>query len=149
MKRQITPALLLLTGLMGIHPALAATPEQLVVAFQHDYKVWNDQSFKNRQPSGNPDAMKVAEQRYSDMLKKYTRPDFHGEAIAYGSESSHDPAKEKITGKKVAANTAIITTTFAGEYYSPVYEYHFIKEGEQWYLTQLFLVDEDGKYPSL
>jgi hypothetical protein len=54
-----------------------------------------------------------------------------------------------MTAQKIEDSRAIITTQVSGEYYSPVYEYHFVKENRKWYMTQLFLVDEDGKYPSL
>jgi hypothetical protein len=134
---------------MGMTSVMASSPEQLVVAFQHDYKIWNDESFQNRQPDNDGNAMRIAEQNYHALLKKYTKPDFRGEPIAYGSESSHDPLREKMTAQKIEDSRAIITTQVSGEYYSPVYEYHFVKENRKWYMTQLFLVDEDGKYPSL
>lgn len=128
--------------------AMATSPEQMVVAFQHDYKIWNDESFQNRRPD-DVNAMKTAEQNYAALLKKYTQPDFHGEPVAYGSDASHDPAREKIIGKNIQKHEAVITTQLSAEYYSPVYEYHFKQEKQKWYLTQIYLVDEDGKYPSL
>lgn len=149
MKRQIIRFIFLLVGLTSMSAVKATSPEQMVVSFQHDYTIWNDQSFRDRQPGGGNQAMQLAEQNYRAMLKKYTKPDFQGEPIAYGSDSSHDPMREKITAQKIDENSAIITTQVAGEYYSPVYEYHFSKENKKWYLTQIFLVDEDGKYPSL
>lgn len=86
--------------------AMATTPEQMVVAFQHDYKIWNDESFQNRRPD-DVNAMKTAEQNYAALLKKYTQPDFHGEPVAYGSDASHDPAREKIIGKNIQQQEAV------------------------------------------
>lgn len=34
-------------------------------------------------------------------------------------------------------------------YYSSIYEYHLVKQNNNWYLSQIFLNDEDGKYPSV
>jgi len=93
--------------------------------------------------------MLLAQKSWDQLLKKYTKPDFHGEPIAFGSDSDHDPNQEKIISTKIHGSTAIITTRFPMQYYSPVYEYHLKKENKNWYLSQVFLVDEDGKYPSL
>lgn len=82
-------------------------------------------------------------------LKKYTKPDFEGEPIAFGSESSHDPEQEKIIATEITGNIAIVTTKVTQLYYSPIYEYHLVEQNNNWYLSQIFLVDEDGKYPSL
>jgi hypothetical protein len=106
MKRQISHFLFLLAGLMGMTSVMASSPEQLVVAFQHDYKIWNDESFQNRQPDNDGNAMRIAEQNYHALLKKYTKPDFRGEPIAYGSESSHDPLREKMTAQKIEDSRA-------------------------------------------
>lgn len=55
--------------------AMATSPEQMVVAFQHDYKIWNDESFQNRRPD-DANAMKTAEQNYAALLKNIPNPTF-------------------------------------------------------------------------
>ena len=128
---------------------MANTPEQVVIAFQHDYKIWNDQSFQQSQTRDEKDIMPLAQKSWNELLRKYTAPDFEGEPIAFGSESSHDPDLEKVISTKITGDNAVVTTRLSQQYYSPVYEYQLFRDSNTWYLSQIFLVDDDGKYPSL
>jgi hypothetical protein len=58
--------------------------------------------------------MRIAEQNYHALLKKYTKPDFRGEPIAYGSESSHDPLREKMTAQKIEDSRGVVTRRSVG-----------------------------------
>ena len=149
MKRLLIQLVLLSVGLFKTEDMMANTPEQVVIAFQHDYKIWNDQAFQQRQSREAKDIMPFAQKSWNELLKKYTKPDFEGEPIAFGSESSHDPQQEKVISTKITGNVAIVTTRLSQRYCSPVYEYQLFKQSNNWYLSQIFLVDEDGKYPSL
>ncbi|EML0363902.1 hypothetical protein RI835_003298 [Providencia rettgeri] len=149
MKRQLILLVLLSISIFKIGAIQAHTPEQVVIAFQYDYKIWNDQSFQQSQSSETKDTTLLAQKSWNELLKKYTKPDFEGEPIAFGSESSHDPEQEKIIATEITENIAIVTTKVTQLYYSPIYEYHLVKQNNSWYLSQIFLVDEDGKYPSL
>jgi TerC family integral membrane protein len=65
----LTSNLFAILGLRAMYFLLAGVAErfsmlkygQLVVAFQHDYKIWNDESFQNRQPDNDGNAMRIAE----------------------------------------------------------------------------------------
>lgn len=149
MKRHLIHIFLLFVGLVNAGDVLANSPEQIVVAFQRDYKVWNNQSFQLHQSHNDSDVMSLAQKSWNDLLKRYTKPNFRGEPIAFGSESSHDPDQEKIISTKITERIATITTRFPKKYYSPIYEYQLFKENDNWYLSQIFLVDEDEKYPCL
>ncbi|EJD6370324.1 hypothetical protein AB6F62_20630 [Providencia huaxiensis] len=149
MKRQLIQLVLLSISIFKIGDTQAHTPEQVVIAFQHDYKIWNDQTFQQSQSHEAKDITLLAQKSWNELLKKYTKPDFKGEPIVFGSESSHDPEQEKVIAIKITENLAIVTTKFTQVYYSPIYEYHLVKQNNSWYLSQIFLVDEDGKYPSL
>lgn len=149
MKRQLILLVLLSISIFKVGAIQAHTPEQVVIAFQYDYKIWNDQSFQQSQSSETKDTTLLAQKSWNELLKKYTKPDFEGEPIAFGSESSHDPEQEKIIATEITENIAIVTTKVTQLYYSPIYEYHLVKQNNSWYLSQIFLVDEDGKYPSL
>lgn len=152
MKHCFIALCLLLTGFLNITDAIAdtlSTPEEIVVSFQRDYKEWNDRSFALHQTLDGHNVMKYAQQRWDELLKKYTLPNFKGEPVAFGSDTSHDPNQEKILSVVVENNSAIVKTRFPQPYYSPEYEYHLIKQNQRWYLTQLYLVDDDGKYPGL
>ncbi|WP_407198656.1 hypothetical protein [Citrobacter portucalensis] len=136
-------------GFLSAGDILANTPEQVVTAFQRDYKYWNDQSFQRNQNDGKQEVMLQAQKGWNELLKKYTKAGFQGEPIAFGSESSHDPEQEKIISVQITEKIAVVTTKLSRQYYSPIYEYQLSKENDTWYLSQIFLVDDDGKYPSL
>jgi len=144
---------LFLWGLGGRFSAAQAaetsSPAALVRAFQADYLHWNNQLLAIKENQTSDSVMSAAVKTYSEMLTKYTLPDFVGEPVAFGSESLHDPAKEKILTVKTHGGTAVVTTEFPGEYYTPTYEYHLVYQQHRWYLTAVDLVDEDGKFPSL
>lgn len=149
MQRVLIQLVLLSVSLFRAGEILANTPEQVVMAFQHDYKIWNDQTFQQSQTHDGKDIMPLAQKSWNQLLKKYTAPDFEGEPIAFGSESSHDPDLEKVISTKITGDNAVVTTRLSQQYYSPVYEYQLFRDINTWYLSQIFLVDDDGKYPSL
>ncbi|EKT55837.1 MULTISPECIES: hypothetical protein [Morganellaceae] len=149
MKRQLILLVLLSISIFKVGDIQAHTPEQVVIAFQYDYKIWNDQSFQQSQSRETKDTTLLAQKSWNELLKKYTKPGFEGEPIAFGSESSHDPEQEKIIATEITENIATVTTKVTQLYYSPIYEYHLVKQNNSWYLSQIFLVDEGGKYPSL
>lgn len=125
------------------------SPETLVRQFQQDYMEWNNHAFSLRDSKPN-EYMELAGKTWRALLTKYTLPDFVGEPIAFGSESSHDPKKEKILSVKHANNTAVITTQYiVPDGYSPIHKYHLIFQDERWYLTQIYLSDEGQLYPGL
>lgn len=125
------------------------TPDSLVKSFQADYLSWNNYALKADSAHKSIKAMELAEDSYKKLLSKYTQPGFKGEPIAYGSESGHDPQKEKIISSVRTGDNAIVRTEFSRPYYSPIYEYHLVNAQGCWYLNQVYLVDDNGHYPSL
>ncbi|HFZ1497739.1 TPA: hypothetical protein ACIJT1_001462 [Citrobacter freundii] len=149
LKHLLIKLVMLSVGFLSAGDILANTPEQVITAFQRDYKYWNDQSFQRNQNYGKQEVMLLAQKGWNELLKKYTKPGFQGEPIAFGSESSHDPEQENIISVQITEKVATVTTRLSRQYYSPIYEYQLSKENDTWYLSQIFLVDDDGKYPSL
>ena len=148
MKRSI------LTTLMMFSSATSAadwnsTPEAVVRSFQADYLAWNNHAFALDTKLGVADAMPKVEREYAALLRKYTLPDFRGEPIAYGGDSSHDPSKERTISIKTDGDDATVRTEFPDPIYTPIYEYELVKSDGRWYLTQVYLVDEEGRYPGL
>lgn len=121
------------------------SPEALVRQFQADYLQWNNQSFALR----NVQDISVAERAYAELLRKYTLPEFQGEPIAFGSNSSHDPDKEKTISVTIKGSTAILTTQYPELHYTSAYEYHLINQQQRWYLIQVYFIDNKGRYPNL
>jgi hypothetical protein len=145
---------LLLTALLMLSMTTAAadwnsTPEALVRSFQADYLAWNNTAFALDTKLGVSNAMPNVEREYSTLLRKYTLPSFHGEPISYGGDSSHDPSKERTLFVKTDRDRATVRTEFPDPIYTPIYEYELVKAGGRWYLTQVYLVEEEGRYPGL
>ena len=126
-----------------------STPEALVRSFQSDYKIWNDTAASRDPRGGSLSAMEEAQREYDMLLRKYALPDFQGEPIAYGTKSSHDPLAERIISVEREGHRALVKTVFEAELYSPEYEYELERRDGRWYLIQVYLVDEDGRYPGL
>jgi len=125
-------------------------PEQLVLAFMRDYMAWNDRSYLASKGNHSQAVNRKIESDYQALLRKYCRPDFSGEPIAYGSESSHDPAKEKIVSVSIASSSAVVATQHTGDTgFVADYEYQFVFTKGRWYLEQVYYVDEGKKYPGL
>jgi hypothetical protein len=125
------------------------TPQFLVRSFQTDYCVWNDYAMSLSEKHDPIESMRLAEQAYKKLLSKYTLPEFSGEPIAYGSDPSYDARHENILFVDINEERAIVRTEFTAPTYSPIYEYELVMKNNRWYLTQIFLVDEDGRYPGL
>lgn len=126
------------------------SPEILVRQFQQDYMEWNDYAFSLM--GSKPDEYtELADKAWRRLLTKYTLPDFVGEPIAFGSESSHDLKKEKILSVVKSTNNITVVTTqyIVPDGYSPIYEYYLIFQDGRWYLTQVYFVDEGQLYPGL
>lgn len=123
------------------------TPESVVLAFMADYTDWNRRAYEraDADPGGA-----IAQAEYRELLRKYCRPGFSGKLIAFGSESSHDPAREAILSMATRGETAIVRTRLTKRYnLTSEYEYHLTFEDGRWYLDEIYFVDEEGKWESL
>lgn len=127
-----------------------ASPEALVRAFQADYLRWNNDAVVFDAKHGTLTALDMAEVEYAKLLKKYCRPDFKGEPIAFGDESSHDPAKEHTLSVQVSEPNAVVRTELHRKSgYRPVFEYELLKVDGRWYLLQIYLLDKGQRIPGL
>lgn len=142
---------LLLSLLLIFGPAWAGSegPEATVRAFQADYVRWNQAAVERDEKMGTLEAMRLTEAAYAELLAKYTLPGFKGEPIAYGDQPSHDPAREQVIETRLDGDSAIVRSQFKRDGYSPIYEYELVRSDGRWYLTQVYLVDSDGRYPGL
>lgn len=69
MKRQLILLVLLSISIFKVGAIQAHTPEQVVIAFQYDYKIWNDQSFQQSQSSETKDTTLLAQKSWNELLK--------------------------------------------------------------------------------
>ena len=145
MKRSIH----LILGVLSLSANASETPDDLVKSFQADFLAWNNYAMQADSKHNPTEAIRLAEKSYRKLLSKFTLPEFKGEPIAYGTESDHDPQKEKIISTVINGDNAIVRTEFPRPYYTPIYEYHLVNVQGRWYLKQVYLVDDEGHYPGL
>ena len=120
------------------------TPSKLTIEFIKDYKKWNDLAYSLNQ---NGKEYEIIEKEYKKIISKYCLEGKIHQGISFGSDSNHCPEREKIKTDK-----AIITTKFKDkmfDYLESDYEYHYIKVNDKWYLEEIYLIDEEGKYEGL
>lgn len=128
-----------------------ADPESLVKRFIEDYRAWNDRSHLRCEQDDSPQALETAEADYADLLKRYCRPGFTGEPIAFGSTSSHHPDTERVLSvTSDGPRCVVMTLNRDATGFQARYEYSLICENERWYLEALDYIDADGdRLPSL
>lgn len=126
-----------------------SAPEELVRMFQADYFNWNNAAVALDHDSDPEGAMAEAEARYAKLLTRYTMPGFKGYGVTFGDDPAHDPARERVLESRIDGDSALVRTEFTQDGYSPVYEYELMKSDGRWYLTEIYLVDSDGRHPGL
>lgn len=143
---------LLIMSLIVFQNAISQNnPEQLTKEFIKGYKVWNDLAFQLDQDK-NPSASSLAEKSYKELIQKYCDKNKVYQFLAFGSNSLHSPEEEIVTKTKIKHNKAIVSTRFKDknfDYLINYYEYHFVLIDGKWLLEEVYLIDEDGKYPGL
>lgn len=127
------------------------TPSEITQSFISDYKTWNDLAQSQYEKEKEKADIEI-EEAYQKIITKYCQAGKKHQPLAFGSESIHHPEHEQIINEKIKGNKAIVKTEYKKS--EPVkitdhYEYHFIKINSQWYLEEVYYVDEDGKYEGL
>lgn len=124
-------------------------PSKLTIEFIKDFKKWNDYAYNLSQTKNNDENI---EKEYKKIISKYCQLGKIHQGISFGSDSNHCPEKEKISKEIIKKNSAIIKTKFKDQknsFRDADYEYHFIKIENNWFLEEVYLVDEDRKYEGL
>jgi hypothetical protein len=129
----------------------ARSPSAIVREFLVDYSRWNHDAFVAR-ASGVSDVHE-AEAAYKLLLKKYCKPGFRGEPIAFSSQPLHSPEDETIASDTIDGSQSIVRTRHktiqAGTEVIDTYEYHFFLENGHWYLEQVYYVSNGELVPGL
>ncbi len=127
------------------------SPESVVRAFMADFLAWNDRANREAERAPEDQDMDRAQAEYEALLRRYCRPGFTGEPIAFGSVSWHDPATESIVSVTTRGDTSIVRTLHTREpnRVAHEYEYHLLFQDGRWYLEQVYYLSDDGKHPSL
>jgi hypothetical protein len=129
-----------------------ASPEKLTLEYIKDFKKWNDYAYKIENEN-QPNAQWNYEKAYDDIILKYCRETLKYQGLAFGSESRHDPEREKIINSEILNGKAVITTKHkrivANTDLSNIYEYRFELENNRWYLTSVVVVIDGERYEGL
>jgi hypothetical protein len=117
--------------------------ESIVRAFIADYCQWNDRWDKRCQSGAAfSEAMAAAEAEYTELLKRYCRPGFRGQLIAFGSPSSHNPRTEtvrEITSDGARATVRTVNRDDRG--FEADYEYSLACDNGRWFLEAVDYVN--------
>ena len=128
-------------------------PESLVKEFICDYLAWNNRAHALTEGDSSESADDLIESGWRQLIQKFCLPNFKGQPIAYGSESSHAPEREKIISIDTKDDAAIIRTRVKASDpnsdFCADYEYDLIQASGRWYLEQVYYVDDEGRYPGL
>lgn len=127
------------------------TPQEITKNFIKEYKAWNDKAYQLHD-SKDPSAENTAEKEYKTLIEKYCGPNKTYQYLAFGNPSSHSPEEETITKSKIKQNKAIVKTKYKDknfDYLINYYEYHFVLINGNWFLEEVYLIDDEGKYPGL
>ena len=137
---------------LNVYGKTLMTPQEITLSFIHDFKQWNDYAF-DQDKKGNEKAQWNIEKIYDDIILKYCRETLKYQALAYGSESRHNPENEKIQKHEETGNKAIVYTKHirkvANMELSDYYEYYFEKEENKWYLVSIMVVINGERYEGL
>lgn len=131
-------------------PPWSQEPEPLVKEFIRDYHRWNDSAFAKTKDEYSEAASASVEHEWQKLTRKFCPPDFKGQPISYGSDSSHDLAKEEFLSTEISGDRAVVKTRVKkNSTFSADHEYELRREYGRWFLLQLYYVDDEGRYPSL
>ena len=126
-------------------------PKEMTIEFIKDYKIWNDYAYEI-DTIDKKDGTEKAKNAYHNLILKYCRPNLKYQNIAFGSDSNHDLAYEKIVSSEIKNDSAIIKTKYIHDRFSYIhhdFEYVYIIFNDRWFLEHVYLVDEFGKYEGL
>ena len=126
-------------------------PETIVKAFITDYCQWNDRAYERSKSSGvSEEILDEAESEYAELLRRYCRPGFSGQTIAFGSHSSHSPRTETIREIILEGEHATVKTVAVDSLgFEANYEYSLAFADGRWFLEAVDYIDEEGRYPGL
>ena len=140
----------LVSNLIQAQEIISNTPSEMTLEFIKDFKKWNDYAYNlSLERSDNNE---IIELEYKKIISKFCKENKKHQGISFGSHSNHSPEFEKITKAIVKKESAIIKTKFIdpnNSFRNANYEYHFVKIENKWFLEEVYLVDEDGKYEGL
>ena len=123
------------------------TPKQLTTRFIADYESWNNEAVKISESRGKK-GDSLINANYAALLNRYCLPGQTFDGASFGAMSFHSKKHEKVVGEKKGKEAMVVTTVYT----EPValnrskYEYVFINRDNRWYLNEIFLVDNKGKY---
>ncbi len=130
-------------------------PDTIVKSFIRAHAEWNQRSNKRCKAlrSGSREyqsAMKAAETEYGDIINLYGSKAVVPQAISFGDSAMHDPDRESLESVAMDELNATVRTQYVGMFNIMTnYEYRLVKESNEWRISSLLLIDEDGAYECL
>jgi hypothetical protein len=89
---------------------VTSSPSDLVHAFIADYAQWNDESERRFADNDSEAAMNAAEAAYAKLIARYCKPGHKYSPISSGTESIHDPARERVLSVELNGDHCLVKT---------------------------------------
>lgn len=89
---------------------------------------------------------------YWGIIVRYTYEGRDYQGLAYGNIPAHHPDQESVQSESIDGESAVVETLYQHpqmDFIQNRFEYHFERREDQWRLLEVYLVDDEGKYPGL
>lgn len=111
---------------------------------------WEVEAMRVREETDFESAHRLISDAYELLLKTHCTDSGPRQGMAYGSDPSHDPERERIVGGIRQGDIWVLRTSQASEYGGEtIHEYELINVDQRWLINQVFYVDDEGRWESL
>lgn len=128
------------------------TPTVLVRAFIEDYHAWNARAASTSDGPRDAQLEAAIERQYDAILRQYCPDDYVRQPLAYGAESTFDPARSRIVGESIDGDRAVVVVArpiHAQDDAVAIHEFEFASDAGRWLLTGISVVDGAQRRPAL
>lgn len=128
------------------------TPAGLVRAFIEDYHAWNARAASTSDGPRDAQLEAAIERQYDAILRQYCPEGYVRQPLAYGGDSTFDPARSRIVGESVDAGHAVVVVAkpmHARSNAVHIHEFEFAERDGRWLLTGISQVDGAQRRPTL
>lgn len=126
------------------------TPLEAVLTFIRAHNAWETAANRRRAVTDAVTALDIAQREYYELVARLCATSVEPQPISFGDDVMHDPEREFVESVEMRGLAAIVRTKHRGLHdFVSDYEYHLVKEGDEWRIASVLYVDEEGKYECL
>lgn len=121
-----------------------------VTGFMAAHCRWETETFAAAQGADRATAFQDGQAAYETLIRHWCGNEVEPSGAAFGSDPTHDPAREVIRDGAVSGDKWIVRTRRTRSTgFKSDYEYHLQRAGDRWLIKSLLYVDDEGKYECL